>query len=361
MLYRISAVALALAACAWAPARAADMVLTETGSSLVKPLLDILVPEYTTSHPGVQIKTASTGSEAGVAQALAGQVMIGTSDAYMADSQVRANPDFVNVPLAISAQTINYNIPQLNGTNLRLDGSAIAGIYKGTIRQWDDPAIAAMNPGVALPHQPIIALHRTDGSGDTFVFTQFLSFATATEPDLTSSGIHGVAWDGDSAVGTSISWPGVPGAVGVAGNEGMEKALQTTPYAIGYLGVSYSAQIAADKLGTAMLKNEAGKFLLPSARTILAGAESLGVRTPRDERLTLVYGPGDDSYPLVNYEYAVVSTKQSDPQVAAALRRFLLWVILPSEERADDLEKVNFVPLPPHIWELSQAQIGLIK
>jgi phosphate transport system substrate-binding protein len=340
------AVAAALVALA-APSRAADIALTETGSTLMLPLFDILVPIYVKDHPGVEIKTAGTGSEAGQMQALSGQVMIGGSDAYMSDAQVRANPDFVNIPLAISAQTINYNVPGLNTINLRLDGPTIAGIYKGTIRQWDAPAIAALNPGVTLPHQTIIPLHRSDGSGDTFVFTQFLSFSTPT-------------WELDKYYGTSIDWPAVPGGVGVAGNDAMEKAIEATPYSIGYLGISYADQAAAGKIGTAMLKNEAGQFVLPTTASIIAGATSLGVRTPADERLSLVFAPGDASYPLVNYEYAVVSTKQPNPEVAAALRRFLLWVILPSEENADYLERVHFVPLPPHIWELSQAQIQLI-
>jgi phosphate transport system substrate-binding protein len=127
------------------------------------------------------------------------------------------------------------------------------------------------------------------------------------------------------------------------------------------VGISYSASITAGKLGTAMLKNEAGQFVLPTRDAIVAGAASLGVRTPPDERLSLVYAPGDQSYPLVNYEYVVVSTQQAHPDVAAALRRFLSWLIVPSEENEDYLDRVHFVPLPPHTWELSHAQIQLIR
>jgi phosphate transport system substrate-binding protein len=330
------------------PARAAEITLTETGSTLLKPLLDILVPDYVKTHPGVQITTAATGSQAGIEQAVSGQVMIGASDAYMSDKQVKDNPNFIDVPLAISAQTINYNIPGLNTPNLRLDGPTIAAIYTGAIRQWDAPQIEAMNPGVALPHQAIVPVHRTDGSGDTFVFTQFLTFSTPS-------------WETDKGYGTTITWPNVAGEVGVAGNEAMVQAIQSTPYAIGYIGISYSAAATAGKLGTAMLRNEAGQFVLPTRDAIIAGAATLGVRTPPDERLSLVFAPGDQSYPLVNYEYAVVSTKQADPEVAAALRRFLLWVIVPSETNEDYLDQVHFVPLPPHTWELSQAQIQTIR
>ena len=345
---RIIAAAAALAAVAAAPGRAADITLTETGSTLLQPLFDIVVPDYLKTHAGVQITTAGTNSEAGEKQAVSGQVLIGASDAYMSDAQVRANPNIVNIPVAISAQTINYNLPGLNTPNLRLDGPAIVGIYTGSIRQWDAPAIAALNPGVSLPHQPIVPVHRADGSGDNFVFTQFLTFSTP-------------AWESSKGYGTSVAWPAVQGSIGVEGNAAMVQSLQTTPGSIGYVGISYSASITAGKLGTAMLKNEAGQFVLPTRDAIVAGAASLGVRTPPDERLSLVYAPGDQSYPLVNYEYVVVSTQQAHPDVAAALRRFLSWLIVPSEENEDYLDRVHFVPLPPHTWELSHAQIQLIR
>jgi phosphate transport system substrate-binding protein len=339
---------LAFAMAAGAAARAADITLTETGSTLLKPMFDIWVPEYVKTHPGVEIKTSGTGSAAGEQQALSGQIMIGASDAYLSDAQVREHPTFINVPLAISAQTINYNLPGLDTPNLRLDGPTIAGIYTGAIRQWNAPQIAALNPGVTLPNQPIVPIHRADGSGDTFVFTQFLTFSTPS-------------WESDKGYGTTVAWPAVQGAKGVEGNLGMVQAIQSTPYSIGYVGVSYIDEVADDKLGIALLKNADGRFVLPTAATIMAGATSLGVRTPPDERLSLVFAPGEASYPLVNYEYAVVSTRQPDPATAAALRRFLLWTIVPSEENAAYLERVHFVPLPPHIWELSQAQIQTIR
>jgi phosphate transport system substrate-binding protein len=345
---RFAALLLGIAVLAVAPARAADLTLTETGSTLLKPLFDVWVPEYVKTHPGVQLVTAGTGSGAGMMQALSGQVMLGASDAYMSDAQVRANPNFVDIPLAISAQTITYNLPGLNTINLRLDGPTIAGIYTGEIRQWDAPAIKALNPGIELPHHDIVPVHRKDESGDTFIFTQFLAFSTP-------------AWELNKNYGTKIDWPTVRGALGVQSNDATVQTLQATPYSIGYVGISYSAQVAAGKLGTAMLKNEAGKFVLPTRDAIVDGAASLGVRTPPDERLTLVFAPGENSYPLVNYEYVVVATRQPSPEVAAALRRFLLWAILPSEANGDYLERVHFVPLPPHIWELSQAQIQSIR
>jgi phosphate transport system substrate-binding protein len=348
---RLAAAPLCVAALAMmtaTAARAQDLTLSETGSTLLYPLFTTWVDAYTKSHPGVHINLAGTGSEAGIQQVLAGQVEIGASDAYMSDAEMRQHPQIINVPLAIAAQTVNYNVPGFNGMHLKLDGPVLAGIYKGDIRNWNAPQIAALNPGVSLPNHPIVPIHRAEGSGDTFVFTQFLSFATND-------------WENDRGFGTTITWPNVPGSTTATGNAGMVQALQSTPYSIGYVGVSFSDKIAAAQLGTAALKNGAGEFVLPTKDTITAGAASLGPRTPADERLSLVYAPASGAYPLVNYEYAVVSTKQADPTTAAALRRFLLWSIVPSETNEAYLDTVHFIPLPPHTWELSQAQIQSIK
>ena len=307
----------------------------------------IWVAEYTKTHAGVEITTSGTGSEAGIKEAAAGEVDIGASDAYMSDAQMRQPPDIMNIPLAIAAQTVNYNLPGLATPNLKLDGPTIAGIYTGAIRDWDAPQIAAMNPGVSLPHHAIIPVHRADGSGDTFLLTQFLTFSTPS-------------WGNTKGYGTTIAWPDVPGGVAAIGNEGVVEALQATPYAIGYVGISYREAIAAAGLGTATLKNSDGRFVLPTQESIAAAAAALGSRTPPDERLTLAFAPGDISYPLVTYEYAVVLRHQRDPATAAAMRRFLLWCIEPSEDKAAILDRVHFIPQPPHTWDLSQAQIQTI-
>jgi phosphate transport system substrate-binding protein len=333
---------------AHAPAFAQDATLNETGSTLLYPLFTTWATHYASTHPGVHIHLDATGSEAGIRQVIAGQVQIGASDAYMSDADIHQHANIINVPLAIAAQTINYNVPGLNGAHLRLDGATLAGIYSGTVRKWNAAPIAALNPGVALPDHAIIAIRRAEGSGDTFVFTQFLTFSTPS-------------WESDHGYGTTIAWPEVPGSQTAEGNAGMVKAIRSTDYSIGYVGVSYSDDIAQAKVGTAALRNAAGEFVLPTQASIETGAASLAARTPPDERLTLVYAPASGAYPLVNYEYAVVSTQQPNAETAAAIRRFLLWTIVPSEENAAWLAAAHFIPLPPHTWELSQAQIQSIK
>jgi phosphate transport system substrate-binding protein len=348
-------------------AHATDITVKESGSTLLYPLFQSWIAGYKEVAPGVDLSAAATGSGAGEKAALTGEVSIGASDAYLSDEVAARNPDFLDIPLAISAQLINYNIPDLNGANIKIDGPTLAAIYSGTITQWDDPAIKAMNPGVALPHQTIVPVRRAEGSGDTFIFTQFLDFSTETavgEPgyDATISGTSVgtvMAWP---KVGTTISWPNVAAEKTATGNDGMVQTLAATPYSIGYVGISYADQVAKANLGTAMVKNENGKFLLASPKSIADAAAQLDPRTPPYERITLIFAPGDNSYPLVNYEYAIVSKKQPDPATADALRTFLLWSISGiGGNSATYLKPVGFIPLPDFIRGLSEAQITEIK
>jgi phosphate transport system substrate-binding protein len=348
------ALGLALSAPPLSPVRAAGVVLNETGSTLLYPLFQAWIGDYPHVAPGVTVAAAATGSGAGEQQAIAGQARIGASDAYMSDEQAEQNPEIRNIPLAISAQTVNYNVPGLNGAGLngaglKLDGPALAAIYAGRITQWDAAPIAALNPGVNLPHRSIVSIRRADASGDTFIFTQFLDFSTQS-------------WEDKTGYGLNVTWPAVPGELTATGNDGMVKTAAATPYSLAYIGVSFRDAIAKAGLGTAMLKNQNGRFVLPTAETITAGAAVLDPRTPADERLSLVFAGGDNSYPLINYEYVVVSTRQPNPETAAALRHFLLWAISPGGGNAPKyLDAVGFIPLPDFIRALSENQINLIR
>ncbi len=348
-LLHAAALALGLLVLAQQPAKSADVTLNVTGSTLLHPLFELWIPAYKAANPGVTINARATNSGAGIAQTIAGKVQIGTSDAYMSEEQVEHNPEIVNIPLAISAQTVNYNLPDLKGATLKLDGRTLAGIYSGKIVQWDAAPIAALNPNVHLPHQPIVPIRRADPSGDTFIFTQFLDFSTQE-------------WEDDIGYGTSVDWPTVSGELAATGNAGMLKTLAATPYSIAYIGVSFHDDIAKAGLGTALLGNQSGKFLQPTPETVSAAASALDARTPADERLSLVFAPGDDSYPLINYEYAVVSIRQPDPATAAAIRQFLLWAIaIDGGNSPKYLDAVRFIPLPDFIRALSEKQIGRIK
>jgi len=328
---------------------AGDVNILETGSSLVYPLFNLWVPDYTGAHSDVKITTQSTGSGTGISQASEGLAQIGTSDAYMADALLKQHPDMLNIPLCISSQMVNYNVPNLNSSHLKLSGPVLAGIYQGKITKWDDPQIAALNKGVALPDHEIIPVHRSDGSGDTFIFTQYLAFST---PD----------WSNSLSYGTTISWPAISGELGAQGNQGMITAIQGNPYSIAYIGTSYMDSIDKDGLGTSMLQNKDGKFVLPTPKTAAAAAGVMVPKTPADERVSLIFAPGPDSYPIINYEYAIVNSKQPSADMANALRDFLTWAISPSGGNASKfLAQVHFSPLPASVVKLSAAQIAKIQ
>ncbi len=330
-------------------ASAATITLNETGSSLLYPLFNLWVPAYTKAHPGVQVNTASTGSGTGISQSIEGLVQFGASDAYLSDAQMMKNPEMLNIPVAISSQMINYNLPGLNNVHLKLNGSTIAGMYDGSIRYWDAPALKKLNPGVALPHHLIVTVHRTDGSGDTFMFSQFLSFTDK-------------AWEQKVGYGTSVNWPTVQGAIGAIGNPGMVSALKTTPYAIAYVGVSFKSQIEQDALGVAALQNRAGNFVMINEKTVPAAAAAMVPKTPKDERISMIYAPGAESYPIINYEYVMVKRNQPNAEQAAAIKQFLTWAVSPTGGNAMEfLGKVNFLPLPPSARALTMAQINQIR
>ena len=328
---------------------AATVQFNITGSTQVLPLLNLWIPDYAAANPNVTIVARGTGSSAGLEAMISGTAEIGVSDIHMSDEEAERNPQILNIPLAISAQTINFNLPGMGDAALKLNGPTLAAIYSGTVREWDAPAIRALNPGLALAHRGIIPIHRADASGNTFIFTLFLDFSTPS-------------WDYKTGYGTTIPWPNVPGEMTAVGNEGMVQTVAATPYSIGYIGISFEDEVAAAHLGTAMIENQNGKFLLPTAETIGAAAAVLDPRTPPDERLSLVYAPGDNSYPLVYYEYALVSARQSNPEDARALRDFLRWAgSLVGGNGPKYLDSLHFIPLPDFIRALNEKQIGKIQ
>jgi phosphate transport system substrate-binding protein len=319
--------------------------LVESGSSLLYPLFNIWVEDYQSINPGIQITTTSTGSGAGIAQAIKGLVQIGASDAYVSNAMEKAHPTILSIPLAISAQAVNYNLPGV--TNLHLSGPILAGIYSGTITKWNDPQIAAANPGVTLPANTIVPIHRLDGSGDTFIFSQYLSASTPS-------------WKSSVGFGTTLSWPPITGEIGAKGNAGMLAAAKANPYSVAYIGVSYASKVAAAGLGIAALENASGAYVTPTPDTIGAAANSIANSTPPDERVSMIFTTGANNYPIVNYEYAVVDSNQEASAVADAIRTFLTWAINDGNS-PKYLKQVNFLPLPAPIKALSAAQIAKIQ
>ena len=323
---------------------ASDVTITETGSTLLYPLARTWAAAYHQQFPGVTVATAGTGSGAGIEDASDGKAEIGASDAYLSSGDLVTNPGLLNIPLAVSAQTLIYHVPGLPaGSHLQLNGTVLAEIYSGTITRWDDPQIKALNPDLPLPPITIVPLHRSDRSGDTFLFTSYLS---TQDP----------AWDASIGYGTTANWPKVAGARPEKGSLAILQGCQAAVGCIAYNGISYLAQARSDGLGEAALANSAGNFTLPTAHTIADSVDSFVSLTPPNETISMIDGPSPTGYPIVNYEYAVVSVSQPNASVASAVKNFLSWVITTGNQTSF-LGTVGFQALSTTVAQLGEAQI----
>jgi phosphate transport system substrate-binding protein len=330
---------------ATAPATS-QVALSETGSTLLYPLFNLWGPAFHTKYSNITITPQGTGSGTGIAQAAAGAVEIGASDAYLSEGDMAAHRGLMNIALAISAQQINYNLPGVTG-HIKLNGKVLAAMYQGKVRAWNDPQIKALNLGMNLPATPVVPLHRSDGSGDTFLFTQYLS---KQDPD---------GWGKSPGFGTTVDFPAVPGELGEDGNGGMVTGCADTPGCVAYIGISFLDQAGKKGLGEAQLANASGNFLMPDAQSIQAEAASF-TSTPDNEAISLINGPAPNGYPIINYEYAIVNNHQRDAATAQTVQAFLHWAVTEGNS-ASYLDRVHFQPLPPAVVKLSDAQIATIS
>jgi phosphate transport system substrate-binding protein len=321
--------------------------ISETGSSLLYPLMRSWAAAYQRGTPGMTVSTASTSSGTGISAASAGATDLGASDAYLSSGDLVKNPALLNVPLAVSAQTVIYNLPSLSG-HVRLDGTVLAEIYDGTITTWNDPQIAAINPHVPLPAMKIVPVRRLDSSGDTFLFTSYLSTGDQSTADQ--------QWNSQIGYGTTVTWPSVPGELPETGSLNVLHACVATPGCVAYNGISYLAQAQAGGLGEAELANHAGQYTLPTGDAITASVDSFVSLTPPNETISMIDGPALTGYPIVNYEYAVVSTRQPNAAKASALKAFLEWVITTGND-PNYVDAVGFQPLPSALVTLGKQQI----
>jgi phosphate transport system substrate-binding protein len=325
----------------------APVTLSETGSTLLFPLLKAWASAYHQQFSQVSIATAATGSGAGIEAAASGTADIGASDAFLSSGNLVTHPDLLNIPLAISAQQVNYSVPGLRpGVHIRLNGTVLAGMYQGRIRTWNSPAIAALNPGVNLPATKVVPLHRAESSGDTFLFSSYLATSNP-------------AWNSAIGYGTTVAWPAVPGGLAEKGNTGMVAGCKATPGCVAYIGISYLSEALAAGLGEAQLANAAGQYELPTPNTLSDAAASLVSLVPPSETISMIDGPAPAGYPIVNYEYAIVTTRQPSAAKSRDLRAFLHWAITTGNS-PQFLGQVRFQPLPGPVVSLADAQITKI-
>jgi len=311
------------------------------GATFPAPLIQKWTVEYNTLYPWVTINYNPIGSGGGIQQITQKTVDFGASDAPLSDAQLSNATGLVLMPEALGGVAITYDLQPYgisNSTAINFTGDVLAQIYMGKITQWNDPAIQALNPNLQLPKAAITAVHRSDGSGTTYAFTDYLS---AVNPD----------WK--SAVGrsTSVTWPVDKTATGIGakGNAGVAGTVANTPGSIGYVDVIYAA---GKSLGIGAVKNAAGNFVVPNLQTIAnAAASATGTPDPKDLRLHIVNAAGDQSYPIATYTYILLYKEMSNqPSMtkskAEALAKFLWWAIHDGQKYAPDL---IYAPLPQNI------------
>ena len=294
--------------------------LVGTGSTLVAPLLAAWNSDYS-AKTGTSISYTASGSSAGVAAITARVVDFGASDAPLSPDQFTAAKGVVQIPWALSATSLAYNIPGVRG-GLRLNSAVIAAIYLGTLHYWDDGAIAKLNTRLTLPHQAIHPVFRADGSGDTYALTSYL---TTTSP----------RWSRSVGAGTLVPFPaGTP----AKGNSGVAAAIQATDGAIGYVSVAYAL---GNHLPVAAIRNRAGRYATPGIRAIAAAASTL-TRVPADNGVSIVDPPATapTAYPISTFTYVIVPTHTPK---AAALRRFIFYALTQGQKLG---AKLVFAPIP---------------
>lgn len=333
------------------PSTLPSLTIQEDGSSLMYIVFLAWVKNFTHAYPNVPVNVGASGSGVGQQNIENGLLNIGASDAFLFNQTQQQYPWILNIPLAVSAQAIEYNVPGIPASmHLNFSGPVLAGIYNGSIAYWNDPQIVAINPAAAnlLTHNAIITTHRADGSGDTFIFTSYLS---QTDP----------WWASNVGSGLTVTWPPLESALGESGNSGMELGLQSYNYSIGYVGISYLESSVQIGLGYGNLENTAGNFVNISATNINADVNAFANQVPSSERISLIDGPGANSYPIVNFEYALVSKNQTNANMAEDLKTFLKWCADPQYGNAAYyMNFAEFQPLPSSVYQLTLDQINEI-
>jgi len=316
------------------PAAPETIDLQGAGATFPFPLYSKWVSEYQKVDPRVRINYQSIGSGGGIRQITEKTVDFGASDAPMnAEELGKIQGAMVHIPTTLGAVVVAYNLPGVSA--LELSGETVAGIFLGEIKTWDDKKIKALNPSAKLPKDPIAIAYRSDGSGTTAVFTQYLAQVSP-------------AWKDKVGAGKSVKFPS---GMGAKGNEGVAGQLKTTPGSIGYVELAYAKQT---NLTFATLRNHAGKAVEPTLAAIAAAAASVSANMPEDLRVSIVDAPGPDAYPISAFTYVLVYQDQTDATKGKALAQFLWWAIHDGQALGAPL---HYGALPPEVVTRVEAKL----
>jgi len=314
----------------------AQMMINGAGATFPYPIYSKWFDEYAKVDPSVRFNYQSIGSGGGQKQILAQTVDFGASDGPMSDDNLAKAPGkLLHIPTVAGADVVAYNLS--GNPALKFDADTIAGIFLGQIKKWNDPKITALNLGVSLPDQEIVVVHRSDGSGTTYIWTDYLS---KISPE----------WKTKVGTNTSVNWPT---GIGGKGNEGVAGQIKQTPGALGYVELIYAVQ---NKMPYAEIKNAAGEFVKPTLESVTAALATADI--PDDFRFSMTNAPGKDAYPIAGATWLLVYQQQKDAAKGKKLVEFLKWSVTDGEKMAKDLQ---YAPLPESVQQRVLKRIGEIK
>jgi phosphate transport system substrate-binding protein len=314
----------------------AQMMINGAGATFPYPIYSKWFDEYAKVDPSVRFNYQSIGSGGGQKQILAQTVDFGASDGPMSDENLAKAPGkILHISTVAGAVVITYNLP--GNPAVKFDGDTIAGIFLGQIKKWNDSKLTALNPGAKLPDQDIVVVHRSDGSGTTFIFTDYLSKISSE-------------WKGKAGNNTSVNWPT---GIGGKGNEGVSGQVKQTPGAIGYVELIYAIQ---NKMPYADVKNAAGEFVKATVDSVTAALATAQI--PDDFRFSMTNAPGKEAYPIAGATWLLVYQQQKDPTKGKKLVEFLKWSMTKGEAMAKTLD---YAPLPENVQQRVLKRIDEIK
>jgi len=314
--------------------------LTGAGATFPNPIYTKWFDAYN-KKTGIQINYQSIGSGGGIRQFTEGTVDFGATDGPMNESQIQAvNGNVLHVPTVLGAVVVTYNLPSLGATQLKFDGNLLVDIFMGRVTKWDDGKIAALNPGVKLPDQDLIVVHRSDGSGTTYVFTDYLNKFSRE-------------WKDKVGYATSVNWPV---GLGGKGNEGVTQQVKQTEGALGYVELIYAI---SNKLPYAQIKNPAGAFVNPSLESVTAAAAGAKLAKDTDFRVSITNAEGEAAYPIASFTWLLIRKDNKDAAKAKLIRDFLTWMVTPEAQKM--AAELHYAPLPQPVVALVEARIPTLK
>ncbi len=322
-----------------ATVRAQNVQINGAGATFPYPIYSKWFAEYNKLHPEVEINYQSIGSGGGIRQLTNQTVFFGATDGPMtSDQQFQAPGPILHLPTVLGAVVPIYNIPGVS-QQLKFTGKVLADIILGTVNKWNDPAITALNPGVSLPGTDITVAHRSDGSGTTYIFVDYLS---KVSPEFKSK----------VGVATSVNWPV---GVGGKGNEGVAGLVKQTPGSIGYVELIYAKQ---NKIDYGLVQNKDGEFVNATLESVTAAAEAASKAMPKDFRVSITNAPGKNAYPISSFTWLLFYESAKDKQRAKIMVDFMKWALTEGQKFAGDL---GYAPLPPEVVALEMEALKRIK